>query len=366
MTSRLAFACAALGAVLSVCVHTSAVAQSAVWRLDGTPTVRIGVSDNAELSLAAPAGATRLPNGNIVVGDLAAYALREFSPSGALVKRYARKGKGPGEVEYLAPLLRCGNAMVANDIAGSLSVFTLDGTFERAFRLTPTSYRVACNAARHFAVMGWAADRDMKAGVYRPMVKYWIARADSNVIIPLATLPAGDRWREGGGDRPMPLGREPRVAISSTRAYITLGDKVEVLVFDLTGKALPSLSVPSSPVRVTARDIEAEREREIASLGERARARTEQGYKTIALPEFMPATRDLLVDATGAVWVQHYPRASSPDVQWTVFGADGKVRATMRMPSALEVYEIGAEYVLGRFIDPDEQVPEVRLYRLRR
>jgi hypothetical protein len=39
---------------------------------------------------------------------------------------------------------------------------------------------------------------------------------------------------------------------------------------------------------------------------------------------------------------------------------------TVTMPSALEVYEIGRDYVLGRYVDPDESVPEVRLYTLRR
>ena len=47
-------------------------------------------------------------------------------------------------------------------------------------------------------------------------------------------------------------------------------------------------------------------------------------------------------------------------IRWT----EG-VRALCRAEwPALEIYEIGADYVLGRYIDPDEQVPEVRLYGL--
>lgn len=339
-------------------------AQASAWRLAATPSVRIGTSEKAELSLAAPAGATRLPNGNIVVGDLADYALREFTPAGALVKGYARKGKGPGEVGYLAPLLRCGSALVANDITGPLSVFALDGTFQRAFRFPTPTYRLACNAAMQFVAMGWASDRDMKAGGYRPNVRYWITRADTNLEVSLGTFPAGDRWREGRGDGPLPLGREPRVAISASRAYVSLADRLEVLVFDLSGKPLPSLTAPVTRVRVTKADVEAERERQVAKLGERARTMLERSFATITMPEFLPATRDLLVDATGHVWVQHFPKASSITVPWTIFAPDGKVRATVAMPVALEVYEIGTDYVLGRYIDPEEQVPEVRLYGL--
>ncbi len=354
------------GLALTLALVSPAVlcAQATAWRLAPSPTVRIGTAEQTALSLAAPAGATRLPNGNIVVGDLAEYAIREFTPTGALVKRYARKGKGPGEVEYLAPLMRCGSVLVANDIAGSLSAFELDGSFQRAFRFPTPPYRLACNAGLQFVVMGWAADRDMKAEAYRPNVRYWLARTDTTVEVQLGSMPGGDRWREGGGDRPMPLGREPRVAISAARAYVDLGDRLEVLVFDLSGKALPSLSAPVARVRVTKADVDAEREREIASMGERARTTMERSYSTITMPEFLPATRNLLVDATGNVWVQHYPSAALPRVQWTVFAPDGQVRATISMPVALAVYEIGADYVLGRYIDSDEQVPEVRLYRL--
>lgn len=340
------------------------LAQTSAWRLEATPAVRIGTSEKAELSLAAPAGATRLPNGNIVVGDLADYAIREFTPAGALVKRYARKGKGPGEVGYLAPLLRCGNTLVANDITGPLSMFTLDGTFQRAVRLSTQTYRISCNANLQFAAMGWASGGVAKAGASRPNVRYWIARADTSLEVSLGDLPGGDRWK--GGVSPVPLGREPRVAISASRAYIALGERLELLVFDLSGKQLASFSAPGARVRATAADVKSELERLIASVGEGARALLERDFATITLPEFLPATRDLLVDATGHVWVQHYPSAASTTVPWTVFTPEGKVRATVAMPVALEVYEIGTDYVLGRYIDPDEQVPEVRMYRLTR
>jgi hypothetical protein len=52
-------------------------AQGATWTIAATPTVRLGASESADATLAAPAGATRLPNGNIVVGDVADFALGE-------------------------------------------------------------------------------------------------------------------------------------------------------------------------------------------------------------------------------------------------------------------------------------------------
>ena len=51
---------------------------------------------------------------------------------------------------------------------------------------------------------------------------------------------------------------------------------------------------------------------------------------------------------------------------WRVFGQDGAHVAHVDLPTYLDVYEIGSDYVLGRYLDPDESIPQVRLYRLTR
>jgi hypothetical protein len=49
-----------------------------------------------------------------------------------------------------------------------------------------------------------------------------------------------------------------------------------------------------------------------------------------------------------------------------VFGPDGWLVASAAMPRALEVFEIGRDYVLGKSLDADEGQPLVRLYGLGR
>lgn len=362
--ARIRTTCIATAATTLIAGLPSAVgAQVATWSVASMPTVRIGAGEAPDELLAAPAGATRLPNGNVLVGDLGDWALREFSPQGKLVKRYARKGKGPGEVSYLYPLMRCGDSLVTNDIAETrLSVFSLSGTFARAFRIKAPIYRVGCNARMRFIVMGWESRPTVQAEVHRPLYPYLIAGPDSSPPVSLGELPGSERY----GPRPYPLGREPRVAIGPTRAYVALSDSFEVRVFDLNGKALPSLVARAPRIEATQADLDAAREQEIAMLGERARAFVERDYAKMPLARFLPATRDLVVDADANLWVQHFPRASSPTVLWTVFATDGRIRATIALPTALEVYEVGRDYVLGRYIDPAESVPEVRLYRLTR
>lgn len=358
--SRLSGAAAKFALAATALALPAATSAQTSWRVAPAPTVRIGTSERPDELLAAPAGATRLPSGNIVVGDLGDFALREFSPTGALIKRYARKGKGPGEVEYLAPLLRCGDSLLVNDIAGMVSMYSLHGTFVRAFRFKTTPYRLACNRSGHVVTMGWESNSNIRPEVNRSNAAYWIARTDSSSVVPLGTMPGSERI----GPRPYPLGREPRVAIGATRAYVALADSFVVRVFALDGTPLPSLSAPFMRVTATQADMDAEREREIAMQGEKWRASIERSYATFPVPRFLPATRDLVVDSDANLWVQHYPRAASSMVAWTVFSAAGAVIANVNLPAALEVYEIGRDYILGRYIDPDEAVPEVRLYPL--
>jgi hypothetical protein len=356
MNSSLSSTVPGVGGVMVACLLAFATrldAQGPRWYVEATPAVRLGVSESPDGLFAAPSGATRLPNGNIVVGDQGDYALREFTPKGALVKRFGRKGRGPGEITYLAPLLRCGDSLVTHDIGESsrLSIFQLDGTFVRAFRLAQTPYRLSCTARLQFGIMGWGGSSGERSPhVFRPVVPYWISRADSSNSTAVGTLPGGDRTTND--QRPLPLGRDPRVAISASRMYIAPSDSFLVLVYDHTGKALSPLIARVPRVRATLADFTAEREREIAMVGERARKMVEATYSSITMPTFLPATRDLIVDADDNLWVQHFPRALSVTVAWTVFSPGGKTRATVVLPTALEVYEIGRDYVLGRYVDP--------------
>ena len=80
----------------------------------------------------------------------------------------------------------------------------------------------------------------------------------------------------------------------------------------------------------------------------------------------MPAYSAFRVDAMDLLWVKDYPRASSKTVRWSVFGSDGTLVGRVMLPSTLEVFEIGRDYILGRFVDVEVAIPQVHLYALTR
>ena len=79
----------------------------------------------------------------------------------------------------------------------------------------------------------------------------------------------------------------------------------------------------------------------------------------------LPPYRELQVDSEQNLWVRDYARSGPVNVNWTVFNPSGKQITEIALPNALEIFEIGKDYILGRYIDPEAGVPEVRMYRLR-
>lgn len=358
-----AFALPAFALVSLAMSSAAGHAQQRVWTVDPVPTFRIGSGGSDAEQFESVYGATRLPSGNVLIGDRGEHALLVFDDRGALVRKFGRKGKGPGEVTFLSALLRCGDTIVTTDIVGSrVSQFSVDGTFLRSFRFAGLIYRSACGPTGRFVHYGWESAKDMQSGAYRALVPFWITRADSAPGVQLGRFTGSERY----DNRPLPLGKEPRVAAGRTQVYVALADSVFIRRFTFEGKELPALRLPSSPVTSTAADVNAAKEWEVALLGEKSRKIVEADYARIPHAKTLPATRDILVDSDDNLWVQRYPRAGVPTVRWDVFAPTGAAIASIQLPTVLDLYEVGRDYVLGRYIDPDAGIPEVRSYRLRR
>ena len=323
-------------------------------------------------------GATRLPDGHILVGDQGSFALKLFSASGRFVRRFGRKGAGPGEIGNLKALLRCGDSLVTIDVdSRRTSVFSLGGDYVRSFRFSSAQpgrspYLSACNHRGDFAHYGWENYADAKGGAYRAIVPLWLSRTDSGVRQVISTIPGSERL--GGvrdnrviGSGPLPLGKQTAIALGDDRIYVATGERYEILVFDFAGKQLEPMRDSRVVPATTRADIDYLKQKALARAQSlEQQARIERYYAEIPFPKTLPAYSTLLVDGAGHVWAQDYARAESPTTNWTIFDSRGRSIAAAALPAHFEVYEVGSDYVLARFMDPDEAIPQVRLYRLRR
>lgn len=367
--------------LLAACGGDSASTSesAAVWTVDSVPTLSIGADegDNLEAGFERLTGATRLPDGRLLAADLGSAPLRIFAADGDFVRTVARNGKGPGEIEYLARLFRCGDAVISYDIGGRrLLRWAFDGSLMREFRFAvpegqQVPYISACNADGRFAHVGWGARIEPKAGYHRDTVPVW--RADSADAPPTVfdSVPASERWGQTYqgrivGSRPLPFAKQPSVGISGDRIYIATGDSDGVRVYGLDGTRLPNIAASTAAPPVTPQDIRDLIEREVLNDGEASRASIEREFGEITYPETKSAVSQLIVDTEGLLWLRPSVDAAATQVEWQVMDRDGQRRATISLPAALDIFEIGTDYILGREIDLAAGVPLLKSYRLRR
>ena len=373
MSQRASFLVMALF-VAPVCLP----AQGAPWTVSAKPTLLLGdASGDANVLFGdGLVGATRFPDGRLLVADRADFSLKLFDASGKFLKHAGRKGAGPGEMTYLARLFRCGDQVMTYDIEGyRMTVFDPSLELVRSFRFkapsSATPYASACNASGTFVHYGWTDRKDMKGGIHRGDVDLWTSGPDSVIRRIIGRIPGSERWGQvvGGqlrGSRPVPLGKEPVIGISADRIFVGSADTYEIAVHDLAGNRVGTIRKPNVNLATTKADIDFALEREQAGRSQHEQKRIADGYAAMQFPKTIPAYKKLVVDADGLIWVQDYPRAKSPTSRWTVFSAAGVQQAEVLLPTHLEVYEIGKDYVLGKYLDPDEQIPEIRMYSLRR
>ncbi|MHB1297362.1 MAG: NHL repeat-containing protein [Gemmatimonadaceae bacterium] len=378
-TRRLASLAALSACAAVVAAIPQAHAQQPIrWALGATPRLTLGADeDDANKQFSVVVSATRLADGSVLVGDRADHALRLFSPAGELRGSFARRGGGPGEVRYLGKMWSCADSVYTYDIEEGhrISVFTLYGRYVRTFRFgavgAQVPYATACNSSGDFVHLGWESDGDMKPGAFRSMVPVWMSRADEKRGATMDSVPGSERWgltHEGRfvGTRPRPLGKQAVIGIGRNRIYIGSADRFQVRVLDFAGRQVGELVRTEAARTVTKGDIRGEIERAVATAGENERARLERSYAAIEFPTTLPAYTTLLVDESDFVWVRPFARAGEDLVRWSVFSPTGSLVAEVDVPAHLEVFEIGRDYVLGRYLDPEEAIPQVRVYGLER
>ncbi len=161
-----------------------------------------------------------------------------------------------------------------------------------------------------------------------------------------------------------PLARTPQLAFDRTGFYYGSGDSYEIGYYSVGGSLLRIVRKARENRPVSPEDIDAVKREELeGASSERWRARLEEMFKTMPFPETFPAYSSLLADSEGNLWVSDYPRPGVSQVQWSVFGPEGRWLTDVTMPADFTPYQIGPGFVLGAFHD-ELGVEYVRLYSL--
>ena len=75
-------------------------------------------------------------------------------------------------------------------------------------------------------------------------------------------------------------------------------------------------------------------------------------WDALTIPTSFPAFSAIEVDRLGNLWVREYNLPGEEDrALWTVFDPEGVALGFVETPLELVIYEIGADYILGKTMD---------------
>lgn len=366
-----------------IVVHEASAPLPTRWVVGGEPEVRIGAADDPEQQLSNVRGARVLADGRIVVADGGSASLRFFSPDGRFEGSTGAQGEGPGEFAGLRALAAApGDSLYAYDSRlRRVSVFGLDGTYVRGFRLAVDGERgqgvfEAAFDDGTILVQGFvnAGGGEMPEGRYVGRSALYRYTAAGDLLDSLPVVREGDSYIE-------PVEFPGGVGIWFTTPLFAHATHVEagpaLYVARTRGPTL-EIRAPSGElqtvVRVRGLDLEVTSERTARHRGallaaeedEEERIRVRNALDGMPAPDSMPAFSALAVDHAGRAWLRSFRPEGNEGPgpwTWTVYAPDGVPVATAETPARVEPLHIGESYFLGLARD-DLDVEYVQLHPL--
>jgi len=362
-----------------------------VWAVSEMPRTRIGepTGDEAELFANVRHG-TVLSDGRIVIANGRPIEVRVFSPVGDHVTTFGRMGDGPGEFSLNGITgLRAisGDTLAIGNGGFGVHFFSPEGALLQSI---PGPGQAGVGASQTASWLGGASflvtqpgsspsGEPPGTGVYAPSVNYllWSEELGPQSV---GTFDGVVQFRLAGGppgvpsvSLPSPFNRRIAYAVGAEQFYI--GDQTEyvISVYTPDGRMTQIVRKAYEPIAVPEPERESARDRARSGPLFRTPAmpaamlqHLEQQVEAMPIPEVFPAFDALAEDRLGRLWVRRIqPQMAAETQQWEVFGPDGALQATVRVPSVDRILEFGPDYILavsrGEF-----DVESVHLYELTR
>jgi hypothetical protein len=347
--------------------------DSAGWTVAASPVLDMGVAaGDPAYEFQTILGLTRLPNGNILVANRGTRELRFYSPSGEHIRSVGRDGEGPGEFRNFFGAYRYGSdSLIVWDYRlFRWSVFDTAGEFARMAQPTrpvmnPRSLGPLDDGTLILADT-WIDPAEERRINHQKILHF---QAGGGPGDSLGSYRSSETFSSTEGP---PVGMRRIFGAELVRASIGdgylvgSGEDYEVLDYGSDGRLRRRVRWQGEDRTVSATDVDAYRERFRAAQA--GGSEIDQAFlrllDEVPAADRFPAYSAIIVDADRNVWLAVYPRPlrEGPPL-WTVLDERGRWLGEVALPEDLEVWEIGADYVLG-VLDGYLGVEHVRKYRL--
>ena len=324
--------------------------------------------DGSPEKLFSRISARRLPDGDVVVGDAATADLVVFGREGQLVRRLARRGRGPGELEGEFALTTQGDTIYALGrppmSAPDVNVFVGQQGFLTRVRPEAANARVVTVLDR-LATGEFVVQRGLSAAAFWTVPEPGMLIPDTVVYGLLPTSGGSVRWlptvirgtyvsfpwqlgRSTTSLTPYPLGPATVMVASSDRLWLIKADGGDFVAHDGAGRRVATGRLPLDPRPFDQAEVGRARDRVLATATrglDSAKARAM--FDPALLPRTMPVLSGAHAGPDGEVWIRLFDLDDEAAPRYLVLDHVGREVGRATLPTGLEVQQIGTDFVLG-------------------
>lgn len=336
--------------------------DSSLWSIDPEPHVDLTRSGSGSAhEFFRVRDVRQRPDGSVVVADRGSQEVRLYSPEGRFLGSAGGVGDGPGEFRNLWKVEPSADDILALDQRGRITVFAPDLGPTHTFDLSARAFDLH-GLGDGTVVVEVFSFTETPPGTQvirspRALLRYDLAGAR---IDSLGETAGGEEVARVIDDRPIsgpPLfRREGHVAANDDVILEGSADLMEVRELSVTGDVVRILRIPDYPLSLTDEEVAAEREAQFdieLPPGATFPPFLRQFIEELPAPAARPAYADILVDPSGAVWLELYRGRSEQDrpQAWLVLDADGTWLGTVEAPNDFAVMDVAMDAVLGVWTD---------------
>lgn len=331
------------------------------WELSDEPTLILGRREgpSAELFLNV-LGAVQMTDGRMAVVNNGSAEVIVFDDAGGHLFTVGGEGAGPSDLRSprLLPAARYDSLVLASRSPGRISVMRMDGSIEPVGSFDPRHLLRGVGAGgviyhRSFTL----GTRVTSAGPRPEDVEVGLLIPSTGARIPL------DRYRYvttyfdvigGSRQRPyyMPLRSGLSVAPTLAGTALVVGNERTVRQYHIDGSSRDSTTLPLDFRTTTEENISNAIQAELDRQPADRRAEVEQVLRAIDYPEHLPFVKRLVPDEVGGFWAEVFP--GYPEMEganWMAVSGEDEAVARISVPEALDVFQVGADFVVGTTTD---------------
>jgi hypothetical protein len=344
--------------------------DSSLWHIDPDPVVDLTLTGSGpEHEFYRVGSMKQRPDGSLMLANRSSEEVRVFSAAGEFLGSFGGSGQGPGEFGNLTVIENAGDTLLALDTEGRVTVVAPDLTVVRTFAIAPFTldlYYLDTGAILLEPQSLMLPPAGGGAGQIRPPVPLVLFDLEGERIDSIGQMQGPELYlhtQEGfSGYVPIYFGKTSHVVTFGQRILLGSNDMMQVEELDMSGNLLRILRIPDYPLDLSDAEISAERDFVLGRGPPGSTSPFRQALQDAPASDTRPAFTDILVDPSGAVWLQLHRGEGEQDLpeEWLVLDADGTWLGTVEIPDRFTVSDITMDAVLGVWEDElDVQHPQV-------